>query len=202
MCRRDRPPYAFGYIYLPSLFGIVVVSMFTAPLGARLAQTLPVPKLKKCFALLLIVIGIRMLLKALSTNGTKRRGATPPFLWATPFSCLLYTSFARNAQEVTPADGIRSPGRHGRQSVPEKPASTDSITSKVFGKGGTRAALTVLGKGSLLKKAPFPGEMCIRDRYKSLLVRVAGYSAYFVELSREVQDLSLIHICFAGTISG
>ena len=55
----------FGYIYLPSLFGIVVVSMFTAPLGARLAQTLPVPKLKKCFALLLIVVGIRMLLKAL-----------------------------------------------------------------------------------------------------------------------------------------
>ena len=41
--------------------------------------------------------------------------------------------------------------------MPEKPASTDSITSKVFGKGGTRAALTVLGKGSLLKKAPFPG---------------------------------------------
>ena len=29
------------------------------------AQTLPVPKLKKCFALLLIVVGIRMLLKAL-----------------------------------------------------------------------------------------------------------------------------------------
>ena len=47
------------------LFGIVIVSMFTAPLGARLAQTLPVPKLKKCFALLLIVVGIRMLLKAL-----------------------------------------------------------------------------------------------------------------------------------------
>ena len=26
------------------------------------------------------------------------------------------------------------------------------------------------------------------EEYKSLLVRVAGYSAYFVELSREVQD--------------
>ena len=61
----NLPPYSFGYIYLPSLFGIVIVSMFTAPLGARLAQTLPVPKLKKCFALLLIVVGIRMLLKAL-----------------------------------------------------------------------------------------------------------------------------------------
>ena len=31
----NLPPYSFGYIYLPSLFGIVVVSMFTAPLGAR-----------------------------------------------------------------------------------------------------------------------------------------------------------------------
>ena len=61
----NLPPYSFGYIYLPGLFCIVIVSMFTAPLGARLAQTLPVPKLKKCFALLLIVVGIRMLLKAL-----------------------------------------------------------------------------------------------------------------------------------------
>ena len=40
----NLPPYSVGYIYLPSLFGIVVVSMFTAPLGARLAQTLPVPR--------------------------------------------------------------------------------------------------------------------------------------------------------------
>ena len=39
--------------------------MFTAPLGARLAQTLPVPKLKKCFAVLLIVVGVRMLVNAL-----------------------------------------------------------------------------------------------------------------------------------------
>ena len=45
--------------------GIVAVSMFTAPLGARLAQTLPVPKLKKCFAVLLIVVGVRMLVNAL-----------------------------------------------------------------------------------------------------------------------------------------
>ncbi|MFQ9867252.1 glycine radical domain-containing protein, partial [Bilophila wadsworthia] len=32
---------------------------------------------------------------------------------------------------------------------------------------------------------------CAQERpeeYRSLLVRVAGYSAYFVELSREVQD--------------
>ncbi len=58
-------PYSLGYLYLPALFGIVAVSMFTAPVGARLAQTLPVPKLKKCFAVLLIVVGVRMLVNAL-----------------------------------------------------------------------------------------------------------------------------------------
>ena len=59
------PAWSFGYVYLPALLGIVVVSMIVAPLGARLTQTLPVPLLKKCFAVLLIVVGIRMLIKAL-----------------------------------------------------------------------------------------------------------------------------------------
>ena len=59
------PPYSLGYLYLPALLGIVAVSMFTAPIGARLAQTLPVPRLKKCFAVLLIVVGARMLVNAL-----------------------------------------------------------------------------------------------------------------------------------------
>lgn len=57
--------YSFGYLYLPAMAGIVTVSMITAPVGARLAQTLPVPKLKRCFAVLLMVVGIRMLATAL-----------------------------------------------------------------------------------------------------------------------------------------
>uniref|UniRef100_UPI00280BE2D2 TSUP family transporter n=1 Tax=uncultured Bilophila sp. TaxID=529385 RepID=UPI00280BE2D2 len=61
----NLPPYSLGYLYLPALFGIVAVSMFTAPIGARMAQTLPVPKLKKCFAVLLIAVGVRMLMSAL-----------------------------------------------------------------------------------------------------------------------------------------
>lgn len=61
----NLPPYSLGYLYLPALFGIVAVSMFTAPIGARMAQTLPVPKLKKCFAVLLIAVGVRMLVSAL-----------------------------------------------------------------------------------------------------------------------------------------
>jgi uncharacterized membrane protein YfcA len=56
------PVYSVGFIYLPALAGIAAVSILTAPLGARLAHSLPVGKLKKIFALLLIVVGTRMLI--------------------------------------------------------------------------------------------------------------------------------------------
>ncbi|BDD87923.1 sulfite exporter TauE/SafE family protein [Desulfofustis limnaeus] len=55
------PPYSIGYIYLPALVGIAAVSILTAPLGARLAHSLPVSRLRKIFAVMLIVIGTRML---------------------------------------------------------------------------------------------------------------------------------------------
>ena len=58
------PDYAVGYIYLPALLGIIATSMLFAPLGARLAHRLPVPVLKKVFAILLAVLGIRMLMTA------------------------------------------------------------------------------------------------------------------------------------------
>lgn len=56
------PHYAMGYIYLPALAGIVSASVLTAPLGARLAHGLPVTRLKKIFAVLLMVVGAKMLL--------------------------------------------------------------------------------------------------------------------------------------------
>ena len=56
------PQYSMGFIYLPALVGIAAVSILTAPLGAKLAHSLPVGKLKKIFALLLIVVGTRMLI--------------------------------------------------------------------------------------------------------------------------------------------
>jgi len=55
------PHYSIGYIYLPALAGIAVTSYLTAPLGAKLAHNLPVSKLKKGFAILLIATGIKML---------------------------------------------------------------------------------------------------------------------------------------------
>lgn len=56
------PPYSLGYVYLPALAGIVAASVLTAPLGARLAHSLPVEKLKRVFALFIFVMGIKMLI--------------------------------------------------------------------------------------------------------------------------------------------
>ena len=50
-----------GYVYLPAFLGIIVVSVITAPIGARLAHSLPVDKLKKIFAVLLFLVGSKML---------------------------------------------------------------------------------------------------------------------------------------------
>lgn len=54
------PNYAVGFIYLPALIGVILGSIMTAPLGARLTHSLPVGRLRKLFALLLYVIGARM----------------------------------------------------------------------------------------------------------------------------------------------
>ena len=58
----ERPAWSLGYLYAPALAGVAAASMLTAPLGARLAHTLPTGILKKVFAIFLAVIGIRMLL--------------------------------------------------------------------------------------------------------------------------------------------
>lgn len=50
-----------GFVYLPGVLLISLVSYFTAPLGAKMAHTLPVGKLKKIFALLLMILSIKML---------------------------------------------------------------------------------------------------------------------------------------------
>ncbi|QID19173.1 sulfite exporter TauE/SafE family protein [Nitrogeniibacter mangrovi] len=54
------PPYTAGYIYLPA-FVLMLVSVATAPLGAKLAHRLPVGVLKKVFAGVLVLLCIKML---------------------------------------------------------------------------------------------------------------------------------------------
>ena len=56
------PQWSSGYVYWPALFAVALTSVFFAPLGAWLTHKLPVDFLKKIFALLLIVIGVRLLL--------------------------------------------------------------------------------------------------------------------------------------------
>ena len=55
------PEYCLGYVYLPALAGIVLFSAMTAPIGASIAHKVPVPKLKKFFAVFLFVIATKML---------------------------------------------------------------------------------------------------------------------------------------------
>lgn len=60
MGMESLPAYSLGYVYLPALLGIAGISVLTAPLGVRLAHSLPVDKLKKIFALLLYLVATRM----------------------------------------------------------------------------------------------------------------------------------------------
>lgn len=55
------PPLSTGYIYWPAVFGITVASVFTAPLGARLASRLPQVWLRRAFAMFLVAVGLRLL---------------------------------------------------------------------------------------------------------------------------------------------
>jgi uncharacterized membrane protein YfcA len=55
------PAGAFGYVYLPPLVLIVMTSMATAPLGARLAHGLPVKRLRVVLAVVLYAMAVKTL---------------------------------------------------------------------------------------------------------------------------------------------
>ncbi|MEP2945322.1 MAG: sulfite exporter TauE/SafE family protein [Lentilitoribacter sp.] len=61
-----RPPYSIGYVSIPAAVLIFSVSVFTAPLGAKLAHSLNPANLKKAFALFLFITSLRMLWVGLS----------------------------------------------------------------------------------------------------------------------------------------
>ncbi|MGZ5008095.1 MAG: sulfite exporter TauE/SafE family protein [Methylobacter sp.] len=55
------PDWSLGYIYMPSFFGIVLTSIYTAPIGAKLAHKLPSEELKRYFSLLLFVMAAKLI---------------------------------------------------------------------------------------------------------------------------------------------
>jgi uncharacterized membrane protein YfcA len=58
----DLPFGSLGFLSLPALGCIALGSILTAPLGAKTTHSLPVAKLKRIFALLLLILAIRMTL--------------------------------------------------------------------------------------------------------------------------------------------
>ncbi|MEQ1638715.1 MAG: sulfite exporter TauE/SafE family protein [Methylococcales bacterium] len=55
------PAWSVGYVYLPAFIGIVLVSILTAPFGAKLAHKLPAQKLKQYFSILLFAVAAKLL---------------------------------------------------------------------------------------------------------------------------------------------
>ena len=59
---KEMPASCVGFVNLMAFFGIAAASFMTAPIGARLSHSLPTAKLKKGFAVFLIIVALRMLL--------------------------------------------------------------------------------------------------------------------------------------------
>jgi len=55
------PAYSLGFVYMPAVVLVSVMSVFTAPWGAKLSHRLPVPMLKKVFAVVLLMLAFKML---------------------------------------------------------------------------------------------------------------------------------------------
>jgi uncharacterized membrane protein YfcA len=60
--REGLPPGSTGFVYWPAVAGVLLASVPAAPWGARLAHRLPVAVLRRFFAVLVLVIGSKLLL--------------------------------------------------------------------------------------------------------------------------------------------
>lgn len=57
-------PYTTGYVHWPAVLGIAVTAFLTARLGARLAHRVDQRVLRKVFALLLVIVAVRLLIQS------------------------------------------------------------------------------------------------------------------------------------------
>ncbi len=56
----QAPDYSVGYIYMPSFLAVGFASLFTAPIGAKLAHKLPAKKLKRYFSILIFIMAVKL----------------------------------------------------------------------------------------------------------------------------------------------
>ncbi|MCA8886984.1 MAG: sulfite exporter TauE/SafE family protein, partial [Hyphomonadaceae bacterium] len=64
--REGLPPWSVGFVNLAGFVFLALLTMTTAPIGARLAHRLPQLTLKRTFALVLAVLALNMLREAFS----------------------------------------------------------------------------------------------------------------------------------------
>lgn len=57
-----RPVWSFGYVNFPAFLSIVAASTLFAPVGAKIAHRISPQRLRRFFAVFLLVVGIRMFL--------------------------------------------------------------------------------------------------------------------------------------------
>ncbi len=58
------PAWSLGYVYLPAFAGIVATSIPFAPIGAKLAHRLPTRRLRRMFAIVVLIVGAKLLWQA------------------------------------------------------------------------------------------------------------------------------------------
>ena len=56
----NLPAGSLGFVYLPAVICIATVSVFTAPLGAKMARKLDVAQLKRIFGVMLLMLAAFM----------------------------------------------------------------------------------------------------------------------------------------------
>lgn len=59
-------PWSLGYVYMPAVIVLALGAVLTAPIGVYLAHKLPAQVVRRIFAVLLLAVGIKLLLKAFS----------------------------------------------------------------------------------------------------------------------------------------
>lgn len=64
----DLSQHIIGYIYWPAVLVISCCTVLTAPIGVKVAHKLPVPILRKIFAVLLISIALKMLYTVITSD--------------------------------------------------------------------------------------------------------------------------------------
>jgi len=65
MSIHDLPAPNLGYVYLPTLFWVALATVVSAPLGAMAAHRMKLDWLRKLFAVLLLLLATKLLLKVL-----------------------------------------------------------------------------------------------------------------------------------------